>query len=305
MIEVEGLTRRYGDVLAVDHLTFEIPQGAISGFLGPNGAGKTTTMRILATLEQPTSGSARVAGHDVLADPLKVRKLLGYMPDETGTTDHLLVSEYIDFFARARGLYGKDRRRQVQRITHFTGLTRLLDRPVAGLSKGERQRLSLTRAMLGEPKVLMLDEPAAGLDPGARVELREVLKALADRGVTVLISSHVLGELSDLVDHVVVIRRGALVYEGELEALLSTTTGGRYRLEAASDPVELQRFLMVQPEVESVSAEGKVLLLRTEDSTVPELLARAMAEGHRLQQFQRASGALEAAFLALTAEEDT
>jgi ABC-2 type transport system ATP-binding protein len=162
MIEVQELRKHFGNVNALDGISFSVSESALCGFIGPNGAGKTTTMRILATLEHPTSGQAFINGYDVITKPNEVRREIGYMPDYYGTYPDMIVAEYLDFFARAYRLVGQKRQHRIQEIAEFTELTPLLQRPVEGLSKGQKQRLSLARALLSDPSVLILDEPAAG-----------------------------------------------------------------------------------------------------------------------------------------------
>lgn len=214
-VRIQGLTKTFGDLTAVDSLDLTLGDGEIWGFIGPNGAGKTTTLRMLATVEQPTDGDAWLGEHSVVRHAEKVRPLIGFMPDYYGSYPDLLVSEYLDFFARSYGFYGRERRRQIDEVVNFTEITPLLDKRVTELSKGMRQRISLGRTLLHDPQFLLLDEPAAGLDPQARRDLRELLKLLADARKTVLISSHILAELEGLVDKVAIIQKGRLVYQGD------------------------------------------------------------------------------------------
>lgn len=306
MIDVEHLYRRFDDVVAVRDLSFTVPEGSICAFLGPNGAGKTTTMRILATLEMPSAGTVRVGPHDAVSEPQAVRRLLGYMPDDPGTVEDLLVDEYVELFARIRGLHGDARRREVERVVAFTGLGRLLRRPVEGLSKGERQRLSLTRALLGQPRVLLLDEPAAGLDPRARVELREALKGLARLGVTVLISSHVLTELAELVDRAVIIANGELKFAGTLDELNRMARGERVVVKVHGDEGAARRFFLTHPRVTELSGgDGELHVhLKGDGEDVPELMADAINAGLRFREFYRPKADLEDAFITLAAQED-
>ena len=191
-------------------VTFEVPRGEVFGYIGPNGAGKTTSMRILATLDLPTYGDALVDGFSVVNDPDRVRRRLGFMPDYFGTYPNVNCYEYLDFFARAYGLVGRERHQAVQHTMGFTGLDRLADKPIRALSKGMKQRLCLGRAMIHNPSVLVLDEPAAGLDPRARIELREMIRQLAADGKTILVSSHILTELAEMCDRVGIIEQGRL-----------------------------------------------------------------------------------------------
>lgn len=214
-LKIDGLTKRYDDLVAVDSLEVTLGDGEIWGFIGPNGAGKTTTLRMLATVEHPSRGDAWLGEHSVVQHADKVRPLIGFMPDYFGSYPDILVSEYLDFFARSYNLVGRTREKRVRDIVDFTEIDHLLEKRVTDLSKGMRQRISLGRTLLHDPQLLLLDEPAAGLDPQARRDLRELLKLLAGENKTVLISSHILAELEGLVDKVAIIQEGRLVYAGE------------------------------------------------------------------------------------------
>jgi len=177
---VQNVTKSFGDLDAVKDVSFELAPGEICGFIGPNGAGKTTTMRICATLQLPDDGDVFVDGYSVLADARRVRERLGFMPDAYGAYTSTTNLDYLDFFARAYGLRGAKRRHTINEVMDFTGLTPLADKLTSSLSKGMKQRLCLAKTLLNDPAVLILDEPAAGLDPLGRVELRELVKALAE-----------------------------------------------------------------------------------------------------------------------------
>ena len=214
MIELRRLHRYFGRTRAVDDVSFDVPAGQVFGYIGPNGAGKTTSMRILATLDLPTYGDALVDGFSVVNDPDRVRRRLGFMPDYFGTYPNVNCFEYLDFFARAYGLAGRERHQALRHTMSFTGLDGLAEKPIRGLSKGMKQRLCLGRAMIHDPSVLILDEPAAGLDPRARIELREMIRQLAADGKTILISSHILTELAEMCDRVGIIEQGRLLATG-------------------------------------------------------------------------------------------
>ncbi|TWU05596.1 ABC transporter ATP-binding protein [Stieleria varia] len=223
VIELQNLSRHFGQTRAVDEVSFLVPRGSVFGYIGPNGAGKTTSMRILATLELPTYGEAYVEGLSSVNDPDKVRKRLGFMPDSFGTYPDTNCAEYLDFFARSHGLIGRERTRRMRWVMDFTGLRALADKPIRGLSKGMRQRLCLGRSLIHDPSVLILDEPAAGLDPRARIELRQIIRALAADGKTILISSHILTELAEMVDRVGIIERGRLLATDSVDGMRRRT----------------------------------------------------------------------------------
>ncbi|MCO8125006.1 ABC transporter ATP-binding protein [Stieleria sp. TO1_6] len=219
MIELQSLTRLFGTTRAVDNVSFLVPRGSVFGYIGPNGAGKTTSMRILATLELPTSGDAFVEGLSSVNDPDRVRRRLGFMPDSFGSYSDTNCAEYLDFFARSNGLIGRERTRRMRWVMDFTGLRSMADKPITGLSKGMRQRLCLGRALIHDPSVLILDEPAAGLDPRARIELRHIIRSLAADGKTILISSHILSELAEMCDRVGIIEQGRLLADDTVAGL--------------------------------------------------------------------------------------
>ena len=197
-VNIIHLRKDFGATRAVDDISFSFSSGEIVGFVGPNGAGKTTTMKILATLDEPTDGDAKIDDISIVEMPEKARRLIGYVPDALPMHRDISVHEYLDFFARAYGLAGTQRTQVVENIEEFTNLTGIREKTLHALSKGMKQRVSLARALLHDPPVLVMDEPAAGLDPRGRVELRELLRVLSGQGKAILISSHILTELSEL-----------------------------------------------------------------------------------------------------------
>ncbi|MEG0863423.1 MAG: ABC transporter ATP-binding protein [Clostridia bacterium] len=219
MLILNELTRYYGSVPALDHLSIAVGDGELHGFVGPNGAGKTTTMRILATLLAPTSGTATLNGVEVTKNPKEIRMLMGYMPDFFGVYDRLKATEYLDFYARCYGFGAKERARMILNLLELVNLSDKRDSYVDVLSRGMKQRLCLARALIHDPKLLILDEPASGMDPRARAEMKGILRTLKDLGKTVLISSHILPELAEMCDSLTIIDHGKLVFSGSVEAL--------------------------------------------------------------------------------------
>src|ERR1700730_17245072 len=221
-INVVGLKKYLGRTRAVDDISFSFASGQIFGFVGPNGAGKTTAMRIMANLDEHTDADPYIDGVSVVEDPEKARRLVGYVPDNLPTHRDMSVHDYLDFFARAYGLKGRHRQQVIERIEEFTNLTGIREKPLVALSKGMKQRVSVARALLHDPPVLIMDEPAAGLDPRARVELRELLKRLSWQGKAILISSHILTELAEICNGAVIIEQGRILRAGTLEQILSS-----------------------------------------------------------------------------------
>jgi len=257
ILEVDSLVRNFGKLCAVDHVSFAVGKGQVLGFIGPNGAGKTTTMRILATLDLPQAGDARINGISVIEHPEEVRRVTGFMPDYAGVYVNTTVTEYLDFFARSYGIRGEARRKAVDDIIAFMGIEELRDRRVDRLSKGLQQRVALGRAIVHNPQLLILDEPAANLDPRARIEFRSLIRELATDGKTILLSSHILTELSEMVDGVTVIEKGKILATGTVEEILRGLRSHRLlsvRIAGQSDGVE--RFLHEQPGVLKVHEAG-------------------------------------------------
>ena len=218
-IEVKNLTKVFGSTVAVDDLSFEFGSGQILGFAGPNGSGKTTTMNIMATLDEPTKGDVLVDGRSVVDYPGEMRSLIGFMPDFLPSQNDISVREYLDFFARSSGLSGRTLRNRVAEIEDFTGVEPIRDKVLSALSRGMKQRVSLARAIVHDPKLLIMDEPANGLDPRARMEFRTYAKRLAEQGKAVLISSHILSDLNEICNGCLIVERGRLVkrIDGDLK----------------------------------------------------------------------------------------
>lgn len=227
MIECKGLTKAYGDFVALADLDLEINRGDTFGFIGPNGAGKTTTMQILSTLLEPTAGVAKIGGISVMENPDEIRKLLGYMPDKFGVYDGMKVWEYLDFFAGAYRLPVEARAQSISDVLELTELGQKRDFFVEALSTGMRQRLCLAKTLLHDPQVLILDEPASGLDPRARIEMRELLRELTRMGKTIMISSHILPELADFCNMVGILEAGKLITAGRVDDIMATLQSDR------------------------------------------------------------------------------
>ena len=225
MLKIEKLSKNYGKFPALKELSLEVPDGQLHGFVGPNGAGKTTTMRILATLMAPTSGVAWVDGTNLVREGQKARKLVGYMPDFFGVYDNLTCREYLDFYARCYRIGAEERKRMGSQLLELVQLQEKENEYVNGLSRGMKQRLCLARSLIHDPKLLILDEPASGMDPRARAEMKGILRTLREMGKTVLISSHILPELSEMCDSLTILDHGELVFSGSVEELSDRMNG--------------------------------------------------------------------------------
>ena len=323
LLEVRHLSRHFGALKAVDDVSFSVDAGTILGFIGPNGAGKSTTMRILATLDVPTNGDVLLEGRSAVDHPDRARPLIGYMPDRYGTYDDMTVLEFLDFFARAYRLRGKEREARVGSVMEFTGLLPLKDKLTSELSKGMKQRVALGRTLLHDPKLLILDEPADGLDPRARIELRELLKALAAQGKAVLISSHILTELSEICDSCAIIEQGRLLATGPVHEILSRHAGATASSELVmrvwkgvegidAGLLRAQRLLLEQPLVAHVSVDGHAVRVRIElpvgsaptpgwvEEASARLLKTLIAADVPVSSFQARELDLEDAFMTVT-----
>ncbi len=224
MIEVTQLTKRYRDLTAIEDLSFRVGKGEILGFLGPNGAGKSTTMRILTGFQPATSGTAKVAGFDVFEQPLEVKKRIGYLPEIPPVYPDMSIASYLRFVAELKGVPRKVRRDEVDRVAEAAKVSHVMDRLIANVSKGYRQRVGIAQALLGSPDVLILDEPTVGLDPSQILEVRELIRSLAGQH-TVVLSTHILQEVSATCDTVLIIARGRLVAHEKLDALQARHPG--------------------------------------------------------------------------------
>ena len=218
MIEVTGLTKRYRDRVAVDDLTFSVPEGEILGFLGPNGAGKSTTMKILTGYLPATSGTVKVAGFDVFEEPYEVKRRIGYLPETPPLYPEMTVRGYLRFVASIKGVRRGQMTAELERVAHATGVAEVMDRLIQNLSKGFRQRVGIAQALLGNPPVLILDEPTEGLDPSQRAEVRQLIKGLAGQH-TVILSTHLLSEVTVTCERVLIINQGRMVAFDEIRNL--------------------------------------------------------------------------------------
>lgn len=302
-IQVKNLVKTFGKTVAVDNISFAFDSGHVFGFLGPNGAGKTTTMRIIATLEEPTEGDVLLNGVSVREEPEIARRVVGYVPDSLPTHADITVIEYLDFYARAYGLRGASRKDSVHEIMEFTNLLGIQDKHLRSLSKGMKQRVTLSRALIHDPDVLVLDEPAAGLDPRARVELRELLFALAEQQKAILISSHILTELTEICNGVVIIEKGKILETGTIDEVLSKQTPKRaIAIRVLEKNSELMRELLQTPFVEKPRESGAEVHfdLDGDESQACELLKGLIEKGFKVLEFKQTKVDLEDIFMKVT-----
>jgi ABC-2 type transport system ATP-binding protein len=307
IVNIENLRRTFGKTKAVDDISFDFESGQIFGFIGPNGAGKTTTIKIMATIEEPDGGDVLFDGVSAIENPEKTRWTLGYMPDSLPEHADIKVWEYLDFFARAYGLKGDARPKRLKELEEFTGLSSMLHKNLKELSKGMKQRVSLARALVHDPAVLLMDEPAAGLDPRARLELRELLKILAGQGKAILISSHILSELEDSCTGAVIIEKGSILGAGRMdqlnESVGSTTKGVTALTRFLGDPEETLLLALQTPFVENAKLTGgnrMVLEVGGDDEECAQCLAALIGTGCKIIEFTPQSMGLEDLFMEIT-----
>lgn len=313
VVEISDLTKKYGEFTALDGVSLEIGRGQILGLIGHNGAGKSTTIRILAGQSRPTSGKAIIAGVDCVAEFKKIKRVVGYMPDVFGAYDNMRVHEYLDFFGAAFSVPRRERVQRVQAALELTRAAGLRDRFVESLSHGMKQRVAIARTLMHDPQVMILDEPANGLDPQARVEMRELLRQLADQGKTLIVSSHILAELARICDVAAILAQGRLRAFGRVDDILSRLKQRRMMEVqlARADCVEPARRLIAQwlasqgatneADLAASSGEQAVRFYTTlNDARLSELLGALATANTGVCQFREVEADLEEAFLAIT-----
>ena len=312
MIKVEGLTKRYARTVAVDNISFEVEKGGIVGFLGPNGAGKTTTMRVLTCFLPPTSGSASVAGFDVLEHPLEVKKRIGYLPETPPLYPEMEVHEYLTFVGRLKGISSSDVGRRVNEVSERCAVGDVRTKLIGKLSKGYRQRVGLAQAIIHNPEVLILDEPTSGLDPKQIIETRELIRGLAGDH-TIILSTHILSEIEHSCDKVIIISHGKLVATDTVANLTNRLRGSEaVALEVDAGLPEAE----VRSRLEQVAGVSRVMYKESRDGrhifeveslqgrSIRADLARAVVNaGWNLNELRTVGLSLETIFLQLTASE--
>jgi ABC-2 type transport system ATP-binding protein len=310
MIEVENLTKRYGPTLAVSDVTFEVQKGEILGFLGPNGAGKTTTMRVITGYLPPSEGRVRVAGYDVVEEPLEAKRRTGYLPESPPVYPDMTVTEYLAFVGRIKGIPRRELKSRLEEVSEKCAVTDVMNRQIGKLSKGYRQRVGLAQALIHNPEVLVLDEPTAGLDPKQIIETRQLIKGLAGRH-TVILSTHILPEAAKTCQRVVVINAGKIVAVGTPDELTRRLQGFETILLAVEGPAadvkdKLQRVEGVNLVEPHDTSDGRVTyeVHAEKGKDVRAELARAVVESQwKLYELRTSGLSLEDIFLKLTTKD--
>ena len=304
MISVEGVTKRYGSIVAVDRATFDVDRGEVVGFLGPNGAGKTTTMRMLTGTLQPDEGTIRFDGEPIADNLTAAKTRVGYLPEANPLYDDMLVCEFLEYVARLRGLDDAEARAGIGRAAEETGLEDVFFRPISEISKGYRQRTGMAGAILHEPEILVLDEPTEGLDPNQRVEIRKLVSSLGSER-TVILSTHVMQEVEATCDRLLIISKGAIAADGTVAELMDAGRGiSRYTVEAAGDGVvDALRSLPGVADHTAEAVDGRVrvcLETRGDHELRPEIFNLATRQGWVLWELRRERATLEQVFRELT-----
>lgn len=304
MLEVKGLIKKYGDLTAVNGVSFTLQPGDIFGFIGSNGAGKTTTIRMISTLLEPTSGTATINGADIIRNPMEVRRQIGYMPDFFGLYDDVKVWEYLDFFATIYQVPPSQRRSVIDNVLELTDLTVKRDAFVQSLSRGMQQRLCLARCLVHDPALLLLDEPASGLDPRARAELKELIAELGRMGKIVIVSSHILPELADFCNTVGIIERGNMLAFGPVKEIVRQIQPTRViQIRVLSDMVGAREFACAQDKVISAQNDNAGHLLLEFNGDIDDqatLLDNLIRGGIRISDYHEQHANLEDVFMRLT-----
>ncbi len=304
MLEVKGLRKLYGDLVAVEGIEFSLQPGDILGFIGSDGAGKTTTIKMLATLLEPTSGTATLNGVDIIENPMEIKRMIGYMPDFFGLYDDVKVWEYLDFFATIYEVPVKDRPGVIDNVLELTDLSIKKESFVATLSRGMQQRLCLAKCLVHDPQMLLLDEPASGLDPRARAELKELIAELGRMGKIVVVSSHILPELADFCNMVGIIERGDLKAFGPVRDVVRTIqTTKTIEIHLLEGAAEASMFLHGKPHVVNTHMMGsttvKIEFEGTEQDQA-EMLKVLIDNGYKVTEYREDAADLEDVFLKVT-----
>jgi ABC-2 type transport system ATP-binding protein len=304
VIETRNLTKRYGNLIAVNSITLKLDQGDVFGFIGPNGSGKTTTMRMIATLLNPDHGEAYVCGESIYTQQEKIRRLVGFMPDFFGVYDDMTVIEYLEFFAASYRIKSAARRKICEEKLELVDMAFKRDAMVNELSRGQTQRIGLARTLLHEPQVLLLDEPASGLDPRARIEIRNLLKRLGEMKKTVIVSSHILPELADVCTRVGMIEKGNLIIDGNVAEVMRQARSRiilNIRVKERSE--EAARCVEQCSTVETVTVTDDQMLevtLNQDTEDYSDIPTAVINQGFLLTLFREEEVNLETAFLQLT-----
>lgn len=305
MLKISNLVKKYGKFTAVDNLNIHIPKGHIYGFIGENGAGKTTTMKISAGILKATSGEVTLDGIDVIRKPRITRGMIGYMPDFFGVYDNLKVNEYMSFYAGIHKVYSHKKEKMIAQLLELVNLSHKKDAYVDTLSRGMKQRLCLARTLIHNPQLLILDEPASGLDPKSRIEMKNILKELKNLGKTILISSHILPELSELSTSMGIVQGGKLIVSGSVDDIMrEVKISKRVKIKVLNNHDTAIRILEEQPEALRPQISSDVLFFDFEgtDEDLSGILKQLVLNNISVSAFYEEEKNIESVFLHLLKE---
>ena len=310
MIHVEGLTKYYGSLCAVDQINFDIQRGEILGLLGPNGAGKTTTLRMLTGFLRPTSGNIRVKDYTIDKGSLEIKKLLGYLPESAPLYHDMLVYDYLDYVADIRQIDGDKKLSRIRSLADLCGLNEVMHKPIGELSRGYKQRVGLAHAMMNDPEILVLDEPTSGLDPNQIVEIRQIIREIG-KDKTIILSTHILSEAEATCDRVVIINRGKIVADGSPETLKQSASGEYFislsvqNADVAAVQNELgsvEGIVNIAAEAEDEGTVSVTLTCKSSSDLRPDIYGKVKQTDWILLELHQKSEALENVFRELTKE---
>ena len=307
MLKIRNLTKTFGKYHALSGLDMDVPEGALYGFVGPNGAGKTTTIKILCGLLIPDGGNVEICGMDIAENTREIRGMIGYVPDYFGVYENLKVSEYMEFFASCSGLYGLKARKRCTALLEQTGLEEKTDFYVDGLSRGMKQRLCLARAMIHDPQILIMDEPTSGMDPRSRFEFKEIIRELNEQGKTILISSHLLQELSEICTDLGIIEQGRMALSGSMEEILNRVDTSRPLSITVNGRVEQAlAILRSHPCVQTISVKDKEMMVgfMGDKQDEAQLLQQLVDADVPVCGYARVRGDLETLFMQITEKDE-
>lgn len=303
MLKLIDIKKFYGHFCALDGLNMTVDEGALYGFIGPNGAGKTTAIKIMTGIMYPDEGEVRLDGMLTEEEPEKYKSMIGYVPDSFGIYSNIKVREYMQFFAACCGKEGMEADKLADRLLEYVSLDSRRDYYVEALSKGMKQKLALARALINDPRILIMDEPTSGLDPRTRFEFKQILGELSDNGKTIIISSHILNDISELCTDIGIIDQGSIVMSGRLpEVMRLVTSENPIIISMAGKITQAIRFLKEDNTVRSMTVKGSDIMINFSGSKKDEaeLLKRMIESGLPVRSFSREKGSLESIFMQLT-----
>lgn len=303
MLKVSEVSKFYGHFCALDSLSLSVSSGALYGLVGPNGAGKTSLIKIMTGISYPDEGSVSIDGLTPYDDPQEYKSLIGYVPDAFGIYNNLKLSEYMEFFAACVGIYGMDAHRKTEQLLNYVELSDKADFYVEALSRGMKQKLALARALIGDPEILIMDEPTSGLDPRTRYEFKQMLGELSDSGKTIIISSHILSDISEICTDIAIMDQGSVVMSGRLmDVMKLVMVESPIVIKLEKKVTQVIKLLREDKSIKSLAIKGNEIMVNLKGGAKDEaaLLKRLVDAGFPVRSFSRQQGSLETIFMQLT-----